>query len=79
MAKYINRQLGITGDIDFINLNRQRKRLTFPVTRPGVRTTVRVDTESGVAEMEHERMGTWDAMVGSGAVAFGVVIAALVA
>src|SRR5204863_5706824 len=63
MAKDINRQLGLTGEIDFINLNRQRKRLAFPVTKPGEKTTVRIDITSGVAELERQVTGRWDATI----------------
>lgn len=63
LARQIQRQIGVAGEIDFINRNLQRQRLSFPITRPGHRTMVRVDLTSGATEVEHRETGVWDAMV----------------
>lgn len=63
LARRIQRQIGVPGEIDFINRNLKRQRLSFPITSPGRTTTVRVDLASGVAELEQRETGVWDAMV----------------
>ena len=42
---------------------RTGNRLTFPVTRPGQRTTVRVDMQTGATEVEREITGRSDAAI----------------
>jgi hypothetical protein len=63
MAKQIQRQIGVPGEIDFINRNEEERRVSFPITAPGERTMVRVDLRTGVAEVERRETGVWDAMV----------------
>jgi hypothetical protein len=63
LAKQIQRQIGVPGEIDFINRNEEERRVSFPITAPGERTMVRVDLRTGVAELERRETGVWDAMV----------------
>lgn len=63
LAKQIQRQLQVPGEIDFINRDEDEKRVSFPITVPGGRTMVRVDLATGVAELERQETGVWDAMI----------------
>lgn len=63
LATEIQRQIGVPGEIDYINHNVARQRLTFPITRPGHRTTVRVELASGSTVIERQETGVWDAMI----------------
>ena len=63
LVKQIQQQLGVPGEIDFINRNLERHRLSFPIKRPGYTTMVRVDLASGVTELEQRETGLWDALV----------------
>ena len=62
LAKQIQRQIGIAGEIDFISRDVNADRVSFPITRPGYRTTVRVDLSSGATQLEEQRTGIWDAV-----------------
>jgi hypothetical protein len=63
LAKQIQRQIGVTGEIDFISRNLEKHRLSFPIKRPGEHTTVRVDLASGTTQIEQQETGVWDAMI----------------
>jgi hypothetical protein len=63
LAKQIQQQVGVPGEIDFINRNEEERRVSFPITAPGERTMVRVDLATGIAELERQETGVWDAMV----------------
>ena len=63
LAKRIQQQVGVAGEIDFINRNEEERRVSFPITAPGERTMVRVDLSTGIAELERRETGVWDAMV----------------
>lgn len=62
LAKYVQGQIDIPGEIDFIYRNDDRARLVFPITAPGYRAEVEVDTRSGAVAVEEFRTGVWDAM-----------------
>lgn len=62
-ATQIRRQIGATGEIGFVNVNRETNRVSFPLEKPGERIMVRVDLSSGIAELEHRETGVWDAMI----------------
>lgn len=62
-AKLIQRQIGISGEIDFINRNEETRRASFPITKPGHRTTVRTDLDSGATEIEEQSLGVWSSMI----------------
>lgn len=61
-AKQIQRQIDVAGEIDFINRNEEERRVSFPITAPGYRATIRVDLASGSTEIEEQRTGLRDAM-----------------
>lgn len=62
LAKDVQRQINIPGEIDFIHRNDDRGRLAFPITAPGYRAEIEVDTQSGAVVVEEFRTGVWDAM-----------------
>ena len=61
IAKDVERRLGLTGEIDYVNLKPKQQRLSFPVTRPGARASVVVDLATGATTVEAHRTGRWDA------------------
>ena len=63
LAKEIRRQLGASAEIGYVNLNQERRRLSFPLEKPGEHSMVRVDLATGIAEIETRETGVWDAMV----------------
>lgn len=62
LAKVIQAQLDLPGEIDFINRNEATQTLSFPITAPGYRTMIRIDLASGAAAIQEQRTGLWDAM-----------------
>lgn len=62
VAKDIRRQLGLTGEIGYVNRNRERQRLSFPLELPGRKTLVRVDLATGEARIERAETGLGDAV-----------------
>lgn len=62
LAKDIRGQLGLTGEIGYVNRNRERQRLSFPIDLPGRKTVVRVDLATGGARIERTETGIGDAM-----------------
>ena len=63
LAKRIREQLGASAEIGYVNLNQERRRLSFPLEKPGESAMVRVDLATGLAEIETRRTGVWDAMI----------------
>jgi hypothetical protein len=63
VARDIRRQLGVSGEIGYVNRQPARQRLTFPIESPGRITDVRVDLGSGVATVEQRESGVWDGLV----------------
>jgi hypothetical protein len=63
VAKQIREQLGIAGEIGFVNRTQRGRRITFPVQTPVSTTTVRVDMSTGIAELERSDQGTRAALV----------------
>jgi hypothetical protein len=62
-AKQILRQLGVSGEIDYISHRKQENRLVIPVVKPGQRITINVDLNSQMAQVERRHTGLWDAMM----------------
>ena len=63
VAARIRRQLGLKGEIGFVNRKPGSQRITFPIEIPGRTTTVRVDLTTGVATLEQKETGVWDALI----------------
>ncbi len=63
LAKYIMRQVDVSGEIELLRHQPQQKRLIIPVMRPGQRITITVELESKTAEIELHRTGFWDAIL----------------
>lgn len=62
-VKRIMRQVGVSGEIDFIRYLRRDNRLVIPVMKPGQNITIDVDLESETAEIKRRRTGIWDALL----------------
>jgi hypothetical protein len=62
-AKSILRQLGLTGEIEFIQHNKAQHRLTIPVAKPGELTTVTVNLDTKVAEVRRRVDGMAAALI----------------
>lgn len=63
LAKRVRDQIGIAGEVGYVNLDPEARRLSFPLEKPGERVTVRVDLATGVADVEQRKTGVWDAMI----------------
>jgi Uncharacterized protein conserved in bacteria len=63
VAREVRRQIGVSGEIGYVNLQPPRHRLTFPIESPGRITNVRVDLASGMATIEQRESGVWDGMI----------------
>jgi hypothetical protein len=63
LASQIQRQIDVPGEIDFINRNETEHRVTFPITSPGEKSSIRLDLATGIATIETRKSGVWDAMV----------------
>lgn len=63
VAKQIREELGLKGEIGFVNHNRRNQRLSFPIETPTAITRVRVDLRSGATQLERSETGTWAGMV----------------
>jgi len=61
-AKQIMRQVGLSGEINFIRHLPQENRLVIPVMKPGQNITINVDLKSQTAEIERRRTDIWDAL-----------------
>lgn len=51
-AREILRQLDVTGEIDYVRHNAKAGRLSIPVSKPGLTTTVEVDLNAGRATVQ---------------------------
>jgi hypothetical protein len=59
-AKAISRKLGIDGEIDYISI--ENDHIFFPVSKPGLRTTIRISTLTNSAIITREQQGSMRAM-----------------
>ncbi|MDA0747821.1 MAG: PepSY-associated TM helix domain-containing protein [bacterium] len=60
-AQAIQRQVGVPGEINYIS--RRKGFLVIPVMQPGRSTTIRVDLEKKIAEVEEEDRGILGALL----------------
>ena len=63
IADQVRRQLGIRGEIGYVNRKMDGSRVSFPIERPGHTTQVRVDLATGLATVEQKETGVWDALI----------------
>ena len=59
-AKAISRKLGIDGEVDFISKGEDY--ISFPVIKPGLRTMIRINTQTDSAFITREQQGSMRAM-----------------
>jgi hypothetical protein len=63
LAKRVREQLGASAEIGYVNLNQEKRSLSFPLEKPGERSMVRVDLATGITEVETRETGVWDATI----------------
>jgi hypothetical protein len=63
MAKQVRDQIGIAGEIGYVNRNEAGGRLSFPLESAGRRAMVEVDLHTGQAEVEQRETGAWDGLI----------------
>jgi hypothetical protein len=63
LAKQVQRQIGVRGEIGFLSRRRQTGIVTFPIDVPGVHTDVRVDVAAATATVQRRKTGIWDGLV----------------
>lgn len=63
VASQVRAQVGVRGEIGYVNRKPGGVTLTFPIEIPGRRTNVRVDLAKGTATVEEQATGIWDATV----------------
>ncbi|MFC1719418.1 PepSY-associated TM helix domain-containing protein [Candidatus Poribacteria bacterium] len=63
VARDIMRQVDVSGEIEFLSHEPQRKRFTIPVMKPRERITIKVDLEKKTAEIERRRTGFWNSLL----------------
>lgn len=56
-------QIGVTGEVGFIQHVPKENRLIIPVTVPGRETTVDIDLQARNAQITRRQTGIWDAVV----------------
>jgi len=62
LAKAIRAELGLSGEIGYVNRNEREQTVFFPIEMPGEKTTVRVDLKTRTAQLETTRLGVGDAL-----------------
>jgi hypothetical protein len=63
LAKSVRRELGIVGEIGYVNYRPKDSRLSFPIERPGHAANVRVDLATMMATVESRETGVWDGLI----------------
>jgi hypothetical protein len=63
LAKDLRRELGLQGEIGFVNRDEAKQTLAFPIERPGELRKVEVDLATGRTRIETRRTGVWDAVI----------------
>ena len=63
VASQVREQIGVRGEIGYVNRKPGGKTLNFPIEIPGRRTNVRVDLATGVATIGEQATGIWDATI----------------
>jgi hypothetical protein len=63
LAEQVRVQIGVAGEIDYVNRDAKEQRLSFPIHSPGRRASVTVDLRTGLAQVEERATGMWDGLV----------------
>ena len=63
VAAQVRQQVGIAGEIGYVNRKPGGTRVSFPIESPGRTTRVKVDLATGLATIEEQDTGAWDALV----------------
>ena len=63
VAAQVRRQVGIAGEIGYVNRKPGGTRVSFPLESPGRTTQVKVDLATGIATIEQKDTGVWDALI----------------
>ena len=61
-AREILRQIGVSGEMDYVRHNAKSERLFMPVSKPGETTRVDVDLRAKTATIEREERGLGEAL-----------------
>jgi hypothetical protein len=61
-AQAILQQVGVTGEIGFTRFVRQTRHFVFPVSKPGVETSVDVDIDARTATVSRRPTSVWEAL-----------------
>lgn len=63
VARQVRDQVGVRGEIGYVNRKPQGHTLSFPIETPGRRTSVKVDLAAGTATLKEQTTGVWDATI----------------
>jgi len=63
LAKQVQQQLGVRGEIGYVSRNAKEGRLNFPIESPGHVTNVQVDLATHQATITRRETGIWDATI----------------
>jgi len=63
LAKYIMREVNVSGEIEFLAKNLKQKQFVIPVMKPGQRTIINVNLEDNSAEIERLHTGFFNALL----------------
>ncbi len=63
VARQVRSQIGIAGEIGYVNRKAGSARISFPIESPGRLDKVKVDLAAGVATIEHTTTGAWDGAI----------------
>ena len=63
VARQVRSQIGVAGEIGYVNRKAGSSRISFPIESPGRLDKVKVDLAAGVATIEHTTTGAWDGAI----------------
>jgi hypothetical protein len=61
-AREVMRQLGLTGEVGFVRFVKDARHFIFPVSRPGLETTVDVDVDAASATVSSRKTGILESL-----------------
>jgi hypothetical protein len=62
-AKQMIRQVGVSGEIGFVNYSRSTRTITIPVSKPGSESIVTITSGSGTTSVIHRKTGFWTSLI----------------
>jgi hypothetical protein len=62
-ARQIIRQVGVSGEIGFVNYSRSDGTITIPVSKPGTEAIVKISSNTGIASVIHRKTGFWASLI----------------